>query len=579
MSYHIKARKAKKLDTKFIFVSGGVISSVGKGITTASLAMLLESRGYKVAPVKMDMYLNVDAGTIRPQEHGEVFVTKDGVETDQDVGNYERFMNTDLYSSNYVTNGQIYQKIIQKERNFEYDGEDVEIVPHVPEEIIARLEKAAHERKADFVIAEIGGTVGEYQNVLYMEANRIMKYRDGRDVIHVHVGYLPTPPSVGEMKSKPVQTSVRILNGSGIQPDFLVCRAEQPVDDRRKQTLAWITSVPAENIISAPNVDTINRVPLNFDQQKFTDKILAKFGLKSKKQDLKKWKNLTTKISKINSSRKEVEIAVVGKYYETGAYKLADVYISVVEAIKHASWNNGVRANFNWVSSVDVEKKGAKKVLSKYDGIVVPGGFGARGTEGMISTIEYARENNIPYLGLCYGMQMATIEFARNVAGLKGANTTEVDKDAPHPIIHIMPDQEKKLLKREYGATMRLGGWDCVINRGTKVEKEYLASGRIKKAGKAKINERHRHRYEFNNNYREKLEKAGLVIAGTTPDGHLVEIIELKNHPYFVASQFHPEFQSRPLDPHPLFNGLLKAILKNNRTYALAAQNRAKPKF
>ncbi len=562
MSYHVKARKAKKLNTKFIFVSGGVISSVGKGVTTAAIAQLLESRGYAVAPVKMDAYLNVDAGTIRPQEHGEVFVTKDGVETDQDVGNYERFMNTDLYSENYVTNGQIYQTIIQKERNFEYDGEDVEVALHVPEEIIRRLEKAAQKRKADFVITEIGGTVGEYQNILFVEANRIMKYRDNRDVLHVHVGYLPTPPSIGEMKSKPVQTSVKLLISSGIQPDFLIARAEKAVDDRRKETLAWTCNIPKEDIIAAPNVDSIYRVSLNFDQQKLTDKILEKFGMKSKKTDMKEWKKLVAKISRINAGKKQVDIAVVGKYYETGAYKLADVYISVVEAIKHASWANGVKANLHWVSSIDVEKKGAKKVLGKYDGLVVPGGFGSRGTEGMIFTIGYARENNIPYLGLCYGMQMATVEFARNVAKLKGANTTEVEKDTPHPVIHIMPDQEKKLLNREYGATMRLGGWDCVINRGTKVEKEYLASGRIKKTGKAKINERHRHRYEFNNKYREKLEKAGLVIAGTTPDGHLVEIIELKDHPYFVASQFHPEFQSRPLSPHPLFNGLLKAIVK-----------------
>jgi CTP synthase len=562
MSYHIKARKAKKLNTKFIFVSGGVISSVGKGITTSSIAMLLESRGYKVAPVKADMYLNVDAGTIRPQEHGEVFVTKDGVETDQDLGNYERFINADLSSSNYITNGQIYQKIIQKERNFEYDGEDVEIVPHVPEEIIRRLEKAAVERDADFVIAEIGGTVGEYQNVLYMEANRIMKYRDNRDVIHVHVGYLPTPPSVGEMKSKPVQTSVRILNGSGIQPDFLICRAEKPLDDRRKETLAWVTSVAAQDIISAPDVDTIYRVPLNFEQQHLTDKILGKFGLKGKKIDLKDWHNLLGRITRISGGKKELNIAVVGKYFETGAYKLADVYISVVEAIKHASWNNNIKTNLHWVSSLEVEKKGAKAVLEKFDGIVVPGGFGSRGTDGMIETVKYARENKLPYLGLCYGMQMATIEFARNVAGLKTANTTEVDDDTPHPVIHIMPDQEKKMLNREYGATMRLGGWDCVIARGTKTEGAYLTAGLINKTGTARISERHRHRFEFNNAYREQLAKAGLVIAGTTPDGKLVEIIELKDHPYFVGSQFHPEFQSRPLSPHPLFDGFVKAAVK-----------------
>lgn len=562
MSYHIKARKAKKLNTKFIFVSGGVISSVGKGITTASLSALLESRGYKVAPVKMDMYLNVDAGTIRPQEHGEVFVTKDGVETDQDVGNYERFINADLSSSNYVTNGQVYRTIIEKERNFEYDGEDVEIVPHVPEEIIRRMEQAAQERDADFVIAEIGGTVGEYQNVLYMEANRIMKFRDGRDVIHIHVGYLPTPPSVGEMKSKPMQTSVRILNGSGIQPDFLVCRAEKPLDDRRKETLAWITSVPVQNIISAPNIDTIYRVPMYFDQQKFTDKILAKFGMKPRKTDMREWKNLLGKITKINSSKKEVNIAVVGKYYETGAYKLADVYISVVEAIKHASWNNNIKANLHWISSLDIEKKGAREVLKDFDGIVVPGGFGSRGTEGMVETVKFARENKIPYLGLCYGMQMATIEFARNVAKLKGSNTTEVDDDAPHQVIHIMPDQEKKLLNREYGATMRLGAWDCIIQRGTKTEKCYVQSKVIGKTGKAKISERHRHRFEFNNQYRERLIKGGLVISGTTPDGKLVEIIELKDHPFFVGSQFHPEFLSRPLSPHPLFNGFMEAVVK-----------------
>jgi CTP synthase len=562
MSYHINARKAKKLDTKFIFVSGGVISSVGKGVTTASIAALLESRGYSVAPVKCDMYLNVDAGTIRPQEHGEVFVTKDGMETDQDLGNYERFINSDLSSSNYVTNGQVYQTIIQKERNFEYDGEDVEIVPHVPEEIIRRMEKAAMERRADFVIAEIGGTVGEYQNVLYMEANRIMKYRDGRDVIHIHVGYLPTPPSVGEMKSKPMQTSVRILNGSGIQPDFLICRAEKPIDDRRKETLAWITSVPVANIIAAPNVDSIYRVPMSFEQQGLTDKILKQFGMKSKKNDFKEWKKLISDITRINASKKEVNIAVVGKYYETGAYKLADVYISVVEAIKHGSWANNVKANLHWISSIDVEKQGAQKVLGEFDGIVVPGGFGTRGTEGMIQTVQFARENNIPYLGLCYGMQMATIEFARNVAGLKMANTTEVDNDNPHPVIHIMPDQEKKLLNREYGATMRLGGWDCVITRGTLTEKCYLESKIIGKTGKAKINERHRHRYEFNNEYRERLVKAGLVISGTTPDGKLVEIVELKNHPFFVGSQFHPEFQSRPLSPHPLFAGFMKAVVK-----------------
>jgi CTP synthase len=565
MSYHVKPRKAGKLHTKFIFVSGGVISSVGKGITTSSLAALLESRGYTVAPVKCDAYLNVDAGTIRPQEHGEVFVTDDGMETDQDIGNYERFMNADLSGANYVTNGQIYKHIIEKERNFEYGGEDVEIAMHVPEEMIRRFELAARRRKADFVIVEIGGTVGEYQNVLFIEANRIMKYRDNRDVIHVHVGYLPTPPSVGEMKSKPVQNSVMQLIASGIQPDFLIARAEQPIDDRRKETLAWTTNIPKENIIAAPNVDSIYRIPLNFDQQGLTEKILNKFKLPVRKKDMTSWKKLTNRITTLRRSKKVIKIAVVGKYFETGAFKLADVYISVVEAIKHASWAQNVQFELEWIPSTRVEKEGAKTALAGYNGIVVPGGFGSRGTEGMIETIKYARTNKIPYLGLCYGMQMATIEFARNVAKLRRANTTEVDEDAPHSVIHIMPDQEKKMLAKDYGASMRLGAWDCIVKRGTITEKVYLAGKWLKKTGSPKISERHRHRFEFNNAYRQRLEKAGLVISGTSTDGKLVEIIELKDHPFFVASQFHPEFKSRPFAPHPLFTGFIQAAQKIKR--------------
>lgn len=565
MSYHVNPRKTSKIKTKFIFVSGGVISSVGKGVTTASIAALLESRGYTVAPVKCDPYLNVDAGTIRPQEHGEVFVTDDGWETDQDIGNYERFLHTDLSGANYVTNGQIYQNLIRKERNFEFEGEDVEIVPHVPEEIIRRLEEAAKKRKADIVICEIGGTVGEYQNLLFIEASRIMKYRDMRDVVHVHVAYLPTPPSIGEMKSKPVQISIRLLHESGVQLDFLVGRSEQPMDDRRKKTLAWMGSIPYENIITAPNVDTIYRVPLNFEQQGLTDKILKKFGLPPRKRDMKQWKNLVNRIALLKKKQKSIKLAVVGKYYETGDFKLSDVYISVIEALKHGGWHNGAWVDFTWVSSLDVEKNGAKAMLSGYDGIVVPGGFGSRGTEGMIETVKYARVNKVPYLGLCYGMQMATIEFARNVAQLRNANTTEVDTKAKHGVIHIMPDQEKKLLNREYGRTMRLGAWDCVLKRGTHTEAAYLSGGWIKKTGNAKISERHRHRYEFNNAYRQRLEKAGLVISGTTPDGRLVEIIELKDHPFFVASQFHPEFKSRPLAPHPLFDAFVRAVVKKRK--------------
>jgi CTP synthase len=548
-----KNNPSKHHKTKYIFVSGGVISSVGKGITTASIAALLESRGYIVAPIKCDPYLNVDAGTIRPQEHGEVFVTNDGMETDQDVGNYERFIGEDLTKANYLTNGQLYQTIIQKERNFEYDGEDVEIVPHVPEEIIRRCEMAAKERDADFVIIEIGGTVGEYQNILFIEANRIMKYRDKRDVIHIHVGYLPTPPSVGEMKSKPIQTSVRLLNGSGIQPDFIIGRAELAMDDKRKEKLAWICNIDKENIISAPNADSIYQVPEIFSQQKLTEKILKLFNLPEKRKNLSQWHKLLQSIEKVKNLNVEHNIAVVGKYFETGDYKSSDVYISVVESIKHASWANNKKVKLHWISSLDIEKKGAKKVLSGFEGIVVPGGFGSRGIEGIIETIRFARENNIPYLGLCYGMQMAAIEFARNVAKLKDANTTEVNSKTKYPIIHIMPEQEKKLLNKEYGATMRLGAWDCQIKPNTKAYKAY---------GQKIISERHRHRFEFNNDYREILEKAGLIISGTTPDGQLVEIIEIKDHPFFVASQFHPEFKSRPNNPAPLFNDFVKALKK-----------------
>ncbi len=565
MSYHIKTRQAKELHAKFIFISGGVISSVGKGITAASLATLLEARGYVVAPVKCDAYLNVDAGTIRPHEHGEVFVTDDGMETDQDVGNYERFMGTNLSKANYLTNGQIYQTIIQRERNFEYEGEDVEIVPHVPEEIIRRCEAAAIERDADFVIVEIGGTVGEYQNILFIEANRIMKYRDRRDVIHIHVAYPPTPPSIGEMKSKPMQTSVRLLNGSGIQPDFLIGRAEAPMDDRRKETLAWICNVPADQIISAPNAPSIYHVPLVFENQGMTDKILKIFGLPTKAPNLEKWQTLTDTINKLATDEKIIEVAVVGKYFETGDYQLADVYISVVESIKHASWHNGVRSRLSWVSSAEIEEKGAETVLKKYDAVVVPGGFGSRGVEGLIDGIRYAREQKIPYLGLCYGMQLATIEYARNVAGLDSAHTTEVHQETPHPVIHIMSDQEKKLLNKEYGATMRLGSWDCQVKPGTLAEAIYKEQEWL--SDKGVVAERHRHRYEFNNEYREQLEKAGFVISGTTPDGQLVEIIELpgETHPYFIATQAHPEFKSRPHRPHPLFVGMIKAAKERKK--------------
>ncbi|OGY30129.1 MAG: CTP synthase [Candidatus Woykebacteria bacterium RIFCSPHIGHO2_02_FULL_43_16b] len=532
---------------KYIFVSGGVISGLGKGITTSSLGLILQSKGYKISPVKVDMYLNIDAGTIRPQEHGEVFVTDDGIETDQDLGHYERFIDTPLTRANYITTGQVYQAVLNKERAFEYDGEDVEAIPHVTDEIIKRIKEAGKAKNADITIIEYGGTVGEYQNGLFFEAYRILKLKNPADVIHVHVGYLPIPNSLGEMKSKPVQQSVRVLNSMGIQPDFVVGRASYPIDKKRKERIALFCNVLEEDVISNPDVPSIYEVPLVLSDQDFGEKILSKLGLEPKSKDLSDWRSL---VSTIKGASEVAKIAIVGKYFGTGDYQLEDVYVSVIESLKHACWSNNLKPSLHWIDSEKIEKEGIG-ILEKIDGIVVPGGFGSRGTEGMIEAIKFARERKVPYLGLCYGMQMATIEFARNVLGLKDANTTEVDTDSPHPIIHIMPDQEKKLLLREYGATMRLGAWDCLLKPGTKAYAAY---------GKKEISERHRHRYELNNKYRDQLEKAGFIISGTSPDGHLAEIIELKDHPFFMGSQFHPEFKSRPLRPHPLFKAFIEAL-------------------
>ncbi|MBI4363384.1 MAG: CTP synthase [Candidatus Doudnabacteria bacterium] len=543
-------KRVSKKHTKFIFVSGGVISGLGKGITAASIAAILESKGYEISPVKVDMYLNQDAGTIRPQEHGEVFVTDDGVETDQDLGHYERFLDKNLSRVNYITTGQVYTEVLRKERAFEYDGEDVEAIPHITDEIIRRFKLAG--KNADFVIIELGGTVGEYQNGIFFEASRIMKLRSPKDVMQVHVAYLPIPGNLGEMKSKPVQQSVRILNSMGIEPDFIVARAEHPVDDRRKERIALFCNVSKEDVISNPDVPSIYEVPLIMQQQKLGEKILAKFGMPDRKKDLAEWKKL---LQTIKSLKKEVNIAVVGKYFSTGNYSLSDVYVSIIEALKSAAWHNKVKPKLHWIDSEKIEKQGTG-LLDGMDGIVITPGFGKRGIEGMISAITYAREANVPYLGLCYGMQMATIEFARNVLGLKDANTSEVNPKTPHPVINIMPDQEKKLLKKQYGASMRLGAWPCVLKESSKAHKAY---------GTRKIEERHRHRYEFNNKYRKAFEEKGFIFSGTSPDGHLVEIIELSGHPFFMGTQFHPEFKSRPLNPGPLFREFVKAAIKSKK--------------
>lgn len=546
---------------KYIFVSGGVVSGIGKGVTSSSLALLLKSHNLKVTTVKIDMYINIDAGTIRPQEHGEVFVTKDGEETDQDIGNYERFLNEDLTHENYITTGQIYQEVIRKERAFEYNGEDVEAIPHLTDEIIRRINLAAEKSNAEFVIVELGGTAGEIQNGLFFEANRILKLRFPDKVAHVHVVYLPYLANLGELKSKPAQTSVHILNSMGIQPDFLIARAEKEIDQKRLDRLALFCNMSPENIISAPNVKNIYEVPINLLNQKFSQKVLKKLGVEAGKPDLRNWESL---LSKIKRAKRQVNIAVVGKYFSTGDYTLSDSYLSVVEALKHAAWFSDSEVNLSWIDSEIIEKEGTNS-LKEYDGIVLPGGFGKRGTRGLIESVKFARENKVPYLGLCFGLQMAVVEYSRNVLGLGGANSTEIDEKTENPVVHIMPEQEKILLENDYGGTMRLGEWETKIKKGSLAEKCYLKVNipgypYIHKAEKdLTVSERHRHRYEVNNLYRKKLEDAGLTISGTTSDEKLVEIIELPNHPFFVGTQYHPELQSRPLRPHPLFLGFIDA--------------------
>lgn len=537
---------------KYIFVSGGVISGLGKGIATSSISLLLKSAGYKVAPIKMDPYLNVDAGTMNPIEHGEVFVLDDGTETDQDLGHYERFLNQSLNGSNIATQGSIYLSVIQRERNLEYDGECVDVVTYVTEEIIKRIKEAGRVSNADVVVIEIGGTTGEYQNILFLEANRLMKLKNPEDVKHVHITYLPIPASIGEMKSKPAQMSVRDLNAVGIQPDILLARSEKPLDQSRVKKLSITTGLEPEDIISAPDVDSIYKVPIGFENQNLTERLLSKLSLKKEEKDLKEWREF---VQKIDSAKNPVKIAIVGKYFTTGDFTLADSYVSVIEAIKHASWSLGLKPEISWVDAGKVLEN--VEILKKFQGIIVPGGFGSRDIEGKIAAIKYARENQIPYFGLCYGMQLATVEFARSVLGYKDANTTEIDPDTTHPVIHIMPDQEKKLLERNYGATMRLGAWDCKLKQGTLVYHLYKDSP-LSTQHLPLISERHRHRYEFNNEFREELDKRGFSVVGTSPDGKLVEVIELKNHPFFVGTQFHPELKSRPLSPHPLFVGFVK---------------------
>ena len=540
------------MKTKFIFVIGGVLSGVGKGVTAASTGRILKNRGFNVSVIKIDPYINIDAGTMNPLEHGEVYVTEDGDETDQDLGNYERFLETNIYSYNYMTTGRVYTSVIEKERSMFYKGRCVQVVPHIPMEIISRIKNAVKKTKAEIMIIEIGGTVGEYENILFLEAARMMKLDAPDDVAFVLVCYMPVPSHLGEMKTKPTQHAARTLNNSGIQADFIVARGKDELDKPRREKLAffcWLRS--QDDVIAAPDVPSIYEIPLVLEKQKFATLLMKKLKIKPRPLVDKRWDNFVAKMNKV---KKSIKIAVVGKYFATGGYTLADSYISVINAVKHAAWHNGVNPEMVWLDSEDYEKNPEKvKELGDYDALIIPGGFGTRGIEGIIAAIKYARENNLPYLGLCYGMQLATVEFARNVLGYKDAHTVECNPKSKNLIININSAQAENVKKERYGGTMRLGAYDCALLPGSLAQSLY---------GTKKISERHRHRYEFDNKYKDEIEKNGMMISGINPKSNLAEIIELKNHPFFVGVQFHPEFKSRFLQPHPLFVGLVKAALK-----------------
>lgn len=544
----MKEKRQKK--TKYIFVVGGVMSSVGKGITAASIGKILQSRGYRVGNLKADMYINLDAGTIRPAEHGEVFVGEDGIEADQDLGNYERFTNQISTREDYITTGQIYAEVIRRERNLEYGGEDVEVYPDIPKEIIRRIEICQKKNNSEITVVEYGGTVGEYQLLPFLEATRIMKAKHPMDVFIVLVSYLPTPSLLGEQKSKPTQRAVIDLHSVGLNPDFVICRSDHPATSDIKQTISNVCSLPVDRIISAPDVYSIYDVPVNFEKENLGATLLKTIGFPPRKKDLADWRALADKIKKI---KKEVRIGIIGKYFNFKSCK--DTYISVIESINHAAWEQNLKPNIIWLDSERYEKdKNKLKELEDLDGIIVPGGFGKRGTEGMILVANFARENKIPYFGLCLGVQIMTIAYARYVLGLKNANSSELDPKTPDPVISTMADQVEKIKNKNYGATMRLGAYPCVLKSGSVAALAY---------DKKNISERHRHRYEINNAYVKPLQKEGLVFSGVSPDGTLMEIAELpkKDHPFYLGTQFHPEFTGRPLSPHPLFTSFIKACI------------------
>jgi CTP synthase len=534
----------------YIVVTGGVISGLGKGITTASIGKILQLHGYKVTAMKIDPYMNYDAGTLRPTEHGEVWVTEDGGEIDQDLGHYERFLDIDIPKYHNITTGQVYGAVIEKERQGKYLGKTVQPIPHVTDEIKERIRRPANESNWDFVLVEIGGTVGDYENVLFLEAVRQMKL-EGDHVLYVHVTYVPVLNTLGEAKTKPTQHSVKLLREIGIQPDFVITRSEKPLDDVRREKIALFCNMHQEDVKSDSNIDNVYAVTLLFEKQDVCKKILKKLNLRRERNKFRDWEKF---IKKIRTLKNPVTIGIVGKYFDIGTSQLSDSYISVIEAVKHAAWNNNLKPEIKWIDSKVFEKNPKKlSILDKMDGIIVPGGFGSSGMDGKIKTIRYAREHNIPYLGLCLGMQLAVVEFARDVCNMDGAHSTEVDKNTPYPVIDFIPEQVKIIRDSRYGATMRLGGYPAILKDGTIIRKLY---------GENKVYERHRHRYEVNPKYVEELEKCGLVFSGRSPDGVLMEFMELPNHPYFVGTQAHPEFKSRPMKPAPLFDGLIKAAKK-----------------
>ncbi|NQU16683.1 MAG: CTP synthase [Candidatus Saganbacteria bacterium] len=527
--------------TKYIFITGGVVSSLGKGISAASLGMLLKAKGIRVTIQKLDPYINVDPGTMNPYQHGEVFVTEDGAETDLDLGHYERFIDVNLGKHNNITTGMVYWSVLTKERRGDYLGGTVQVVPHITNEIKSRMRKVNKDNKFDVVICEIGGTVGDIEGLPFLEAIRQFRKEVGRDnCINIHVTLVPYLGTTHEFKTKPTQHSVKELREIGIHPDVIICRSEAPLASELKDKISLFCDVAKEAVIGLVDVPSIYEVPLALEEENLDDIVVKYLNLPSRKSDMRSWKRILKLMQK---PEKKVKIAIVGKYVE-----LMDSYISISESLKHGGISSKTSVEIRWVNAEKIEKeKDLEPILREVHGIIVPGGFGPRGIEGKIKAIRYARENNIPYLGLCLGMQTAVIEFARNVCGLKKANSSEFDSNSPYPVIDLMEEQKKI---KNMGGTMRLGAYACKIKRGTLLNKAYK---------KNTIHERHRHRYEFNNEYKELFEKRGMVFSGINPDADLVEVIEIPEHPFFVATQYHPEFKSRPNRPHPLFRNFVAA--------------------